>query len=162
MRHVRRPNLRLEVVPWLNVLLVGWLMTLLGSTYIYAPGLAVGVTPDRSLPPHLALPESAGPPALMHIDTALTIMLPYFYLDDGRHYQADLLPALRDFVKRANRPHLVLLVKMNSDVKVQIYNDVCALAKQAGFETVQLAVIPTPGPDTGAPAGTPAADSKNP
>jgi biopolymer transport protein ExbD len=162
MRHVRRPNLRLDVVPWLNVLLLGWLLTLLSSSYIFAPGLAVGLGSPPSLPANLALPQTAGQPALLHIDTALTILLPYYYLDDGRHYKADLPKALNDFVKRTKRPHLVLLVKMSSDVPIQIYADVCKMARDAGFETVQLAEIPVPGQDDSTPAAPTTTNSPKP
>ncbi len=162
MRHVRRPNLRLDVVPWLNVLLLGWLLTLLSSSYIFAPGLAVGLGSPPNLPSNLALTETTGQLALLHIDTALTILLPYYYLDDGRHYKADLPKALNDFVKRAKRPHLVLLVKMSSNVPIQIYAEVCKMARDAGFETVQLAEIPTPGQDNGALAAPAATDTQKP
>ncbi|MGA2052907.1 MAG: hypothetical protein ABSH19_06320, partial [Opitutales bacterium] len=63
IRHVRRPDLRLEVVPWLNVLLVGWLLSLLGSRFVYAPGLAVDIGHGTGpLPAELNLPTVSGAP----------------------------------------------------------------------------------------------------
>jgi biopolymer transport protein ExbD len=162
MRHIRRPNLRLEVVPWLNVLAVGWLLSLLGSSYIYAPGLAVGVAPDKTLTPNLDLTQSTSQPALLHIDTALTILPPYYYLDDGRHKLNDLRNALHNYVVRANRKHLVLLLKINRDVSIQTYATVCDMAHAAGFETVQLAVIPAQEPDAASPVAAPSAEVRNP
>jgi len=161
MRHVRRPNLRLDVVPWLNVLLLGWMLTLLSSSYIFAPGLAVGLVGPANIPSHLALPDK-GPLALMHIDTALTIIPPYYYFEDSRHYKADLPKALKDYVKEAKRPHLVLLVKIDRNVPVEIEHEVAKMALDAGFETVQEAEIPSIGEDTGPTIALPAVDPKNP
>jgi biopolymer transport protein ExbD len=162
MRHVRRPNLRLEVVPWLNVLALGLLLSLLGSSYIYAPGLAVGLTPIQPLPLHLALTESTSQLTLLHVDTTLTYIKPYFYFDDGRHYITDLSKALHNYVVRANRKHLVLLLKINRDVPAQTVAAVCDLAHAAGFETVQWAEIPAQDSAIDTPASAPAANVKNP
>ena len=156
IRHVRRPNLRFEVVPWLNVMLVGWLMTLLGSSYIFAPGIATGLIGPPNIPNHLDIPTSQTPPTLMHIDAVLTILPPYYYLEDGRHYKQDLPNALSLLVKRirTHSQHPVLLVKVNSTDSVQIYNDVCEMAKQAGFETIEQATIPIPSQNTDTPPST--------
>jgi biopolymer transport protein ExbD len=163
MRHVRRPNLRLEVVPWLNVILLGWLMSLLSSSYIYAPGLAVGLVGLPNTSPRLALPESASQLSLLHIDAALTILPPFYYLDDGRHYQSDLPKALRDIVANDNhRPDLVLLLKYNRNVSAQTVSDVSTMAREAGFATVQQAMIPAAEQDAASPPAPPAPTANNP
>jgi biopolymer transport protein ExbD len=162
MRHVRRPNLRLDVVPWLNVLLLGWLLTLLSSSYIFAPGLAVGVNGPSNIPAHLALPETTGQPSLLHIDTALTILPPYFYLEDGRHYEADLPKALKDFVRASHRKDLVLLIKMDRNVPYHVVQEVEQMAHDAGFATVQEAEILAPAQDNSLTAAPPAASTNSP
>jgi len=157
-RHLRRPDLRLEVVPWLNVLLVGWLLSLLGSRFVYAPGLAVNLPAGTaSLPTQLDLPVLAGGPLPGRAaDAVLTVLnvkqnppnasgdafsqAPWFIFQ-GRIY--DNIEALRTKMHTLPRPPpgvpSILLFKASRDVDMQTFVEVCDLARAAGF-TVQIAV----------------------
>src|ERR1700722_6434880 len=118
-RHIRRPDLRLEAVPWLNVLLVAWLLSLLGSRFVYSPGLAVDLGPAvGSLPQQLNLPVVSGSPPLSGLPanavlTVLTAKGDDLFIFEGRIYDLDSLRAeLRPPPLPASRAPTILLLKM--------------------------------------------------
>jgi hypothetical protein len=153
MRHVRRPNLRLEVVPWLNVLAVGWMLSLLQSSYIYAPGLTVALDARAAAPAALNLPvtDSAKLPG-RRIDATLTvepssadIEKKIFYLDNGIHHYADLPAALKsiaDRLKKQSSGQPVLLLLAPADIQGDTFAKLCGMANAAGFGMIQFAVRP--------------------
>jgi len=159
MRHVRKPDLRLEVVPWLNVLLVAWLMSLLQSSYIYAPGLSIALqTPvraDASNPPTATAASSSSAPIASagaqpgrRVDATLSVQPPFYYLDSGVYQITDLPQALADARRRLHTDQPVLLLLTRQDYTMGKFQEVSAMAAAAGFTIVQLAPVPA------APAGT--------
>ncbi len=167
MRHLRKPDLRMEVIPWLNVLLVGLAIYLLGSSYVWAPGLVVSNTPAGNLPNRLNLPTLPAQPGVVslvgHPDATLVILpqvnnAPLFVLNDGRHTEDNLEPALAKLRKSLPMAKPVLLLKSNKDVSVTTILKVCAMAQDAGFGSELLAFVPS-GYATPGPAATDAAAS---
>jgi biopolymer transport protein ExbD len=151
-RHVRRPDLRLEVVPWLNVLLVAWLLSLLGSRFVYAPGLAVDLGHGSSpLPVQLVLPTlSGGPLPGSPADAVLTVLTAKqdkLFIFEGRIYDLNgLRTVLRNHRHSAAGGPSVLLLKAGQDVNMQTFLEICTLARTAGFSSVQIAAEePHPG-----------------
>jgi len=151
IRHVRRADLRLEAVPWLNVLLLGWMFTLLGSRFIYAPGLVVAVGGADNLPPkQLNLPGGGALPGTLP-DATLTIITAkknQFIFKDGI-YDRDSLRAgfekLRQAQRETGAQPRVLLVKAEKDVTFDTIAEVNAQAKAAGFANVVWAQQVAPG-----------------
>jgi hypothetical protein len=153
MRHVRRPDLRMEVLPWLNVLAVAWMLSLLQSSYIYAPGLSVALdSPDQA---RLHLPTAtAGSLPGRRVDATLTVIpsdsaieKKVFILDTGIHYYADLPSALKaraDKLKKQPGDRPVLLLLAPGDTPGATLGKLEALAYAAGFGTVQQAFSPAP------------------
>jgi biopolymer transport protein ExbD len=155
MRHVRRPSLRLEVVPWLNVLVVAWLLTLLQSSYIYAPGVSMSLAAKSAEGPanpttSLNLPTAtAGTPAGRRVDVTLSVQPSdvkiedtVFYLDNGIYHFVDLPRALLDHAKKVRKqpgdqPVLLLLAPAKTDMATLFI--ISEMARTAGFGTVQLA-----------------------
>ncbi len=173
MRHVRRPDLRMEVIPWLNVLVVGGMMYLLSSSYIWAPGLVVTNDIKTSLPQKLSLPTLTTPPGETvpsgHFDAALDIIIPSatldtstqgmefgrfrFILDNGLYTdKADLARALVKLRHNLKGAKAVLLIKGDDLVPYGIVLQVCELASEAGFDSELWAVMPSP--NGGNPAST--------
>ena len=171
MRHVRRPDLRLEVLPWLNVLAVAWMLSLLQSSYIYAPGLSVALdSPDQArlhLPTATTdtLPGRRVDATLTVIPSNASIEKKVFILDTGIHYYADLpaaLAARAAKLKKEPNERPVLLLLAPGDTPGAILEKLYNLAGAAGFGTVQWAIGPgtneAGAPDSGAaapPATTP-------
>jgi hypothetical protein len=169
-RHLHKPDLRLALLPCFNVLLLGWMFSLLGSRYIYAPGIAVSL--DSGVPTTQTLPAivSAGQPLPGRpTDVVLTVFQSktetLFGLENGLHTLANLKAPLRN--SRLNLPKnapAVLLFKGGDNLPSQIFLQVCALARDAGFSTVEIAAKPAAADATLAPAPTapaPAASTDN-
>ena len=137
-RHLRRPDIRLETLPWLNVLLLGLLLWMLGPRYLYYPGMAVGLAPAVSLPiapgsPLPGLPANA-------IVTDLSIKGDdMFMIDGGVYNRASLAYYLRQHPKPPAGSPAVLVLKVDQNVSMQTFMDICELARGAGFSTVQVA-----------------------
>jgi biopolymer transport protein ExbD len=144
-RHIRRPDLRLEAVPWLNVMLVAWLLSLLGSRFIYAPGLAVDLGHASGSPPsQLNLPVVSGSPLpglpANAVLTVLTAKGDQLFIFEGRIYDLESLRAeLRQHPLPTGRAPIILLLKVDQNVSMQTFMEICALARAAGFSTVQVA-----------------------
>jgi len=168
MRHVRRPDLRLEVVPWLNVLAVGLMLSLLQSSYIYAPGLTVALdagdaAAKTATPTALNLPtaESAKLPG-RRVDATLTlepsngdIEKKIFYLDNGIHHYADLPNALKtiaDRLKKQSSGQPVLLLLAPADTPSETLAKLWGMANTAGFGMIQVAVRPRANTNEASPA----------
>jgi biopolymer transport protein ExbD len=144
-RHLRRPDLRLEAVPWLNVLLVAWLLSLLGSRFVYAPGLAVDLGHAYgSPPPQLNLPVvSGGPMPGLPANAVMTVVDAKgdnMFIFDKAIFDRDTLAAyLRQRPKPPAGAPAILLLKMDQNVSMQTFMEICALARAAGFSTIQVA-----------------------
>lgn len=137
-RHLRRPDLRLEAVPWLNVLLLGLLLWMLGPRYLFHPGMALGLAPATTLPvvsgsPLPGLPANA-------VLTVLTAKGDDMFIFDGGIYDRDSLAIqLRQHPKSPPGTPTVLLLEVDQGVSMQTFMEICALARAAGFSTVQVA-----------------------
>ena len=179
MRHVHKPDLRLEVVPWLNVLLVAWMLSLLQSTFIYAPGIAVALTPlDRQdkakLPATANLPVIAGAKLPgQRVDARISIQPPLFILDNSIHHfdndrDHDLADALKEAYASLRDRHVqkpVLLILASGKTDWETVLKVSALATAAGFETQQMGASTDPYSsrnDNGAPAAPSPAGAAKP
>jgi biopolymer transport protein ExbD len=148
-RHLHRPDLRLALLPCFNVLLLGWMFSLFGSHYVYAPGIAVsldpGVATTLTLPTIVSERQSL---SARPTDVVLTVFPSgtsgretLFGLENGLHTLLDLKTPLRN--SRLNLPAdapAVLLFKGSGDLPMQTFLQVCVLAQEAGFATVQIAV----------------------
>ncbi len=120
------PDRGLDFVPLLNVLLLGLLFSLLGSRFVFPPGMSVEL--PRST--QAALP---GLPAV----AVLTARSDNVFLYNGRIHSLDTLTAaLQD-----SRPErdAVLLLRLSREVTMQAFLQVCEAARRAGFSQVQIA-----------------------
>ncbi len=149
IRHVRQPDLRLEVVPWLNVLLVGWMFTLFGPPFLYTPGLAVavGLAPG-TLPATLDLPTAGELPGSLTDDTiVLTAKQNQFVFKDGIYDLAGLQRRFEDLRVHPLPPAgkaRILLIKAEREVTLDPLLKVLELAPAAGFPTVVISVKAQP------------------
>jgi hypothetical protein len=174
MRHVHRPNLRLEVVPWLNVLVAAWLLTLLQSNYIIAPGLTYALDPKDHAPFVLPTTTGGNTPGQQvpsrRVDVTLSLQATNtkiedqkFVLDNGIYDFSELAQALKNHAAKVKKqpgdqPVLRLLAPANTDLETLAQINDLALA--AGFGAVQIAerIAPStmdqPGAATPAPGAT--------
>lgn len=135
---------RLEAVPLFNVLLVAVLLVLMGSRFIFAPGLPVDLeTSDPEASPQgasLVLPVAKN--ALLGAETTavLTVKSDTMFIFEGHIYES-----LEEIFSPEN-PHALLreqrgtlLVKLDRAVSVQGLFKIAELAGAAGFSSLQIA-----------------------
>jgi hypothetical protein len=125
---------------WLNVAGVCLFFALLGSRFILAPGLLVGVREGQGFEP----PTMREP---MH--GAATVVVSYrrdnMILFEGGIYEFSNFRSVLERYARAH-PRASLLVRFDRQVSMQGFTELCDLARAAGFATVLLATEPT-GPE---------------
>ena len=159
-RHLRRPDLHMDMVPWLNVLALAGMLTLLNSSFIYAPGIVMDLAPPNL--PSVPASELSGEPA----DAELTIpasvkQSQLFLLEGGGIFPAKprdengivSIPGLQDALtaKRKslrNRPAgapAVLLLKADAGLTMEVYETVASMAQAAGFTQMVSAAKAAPG-----------------
>jgi biopolymer transport protein ExbD len=144
IRHVRQPDLRLEVVPWLNVLLLGWMFTLFGPPFLYTPGLAVAVgKAPGDLPAGLDLPTAGDLPGTLTDETLVITKQNQFVIKDGIYDLAGLQRRFEDLrlhpSPRTGKTR-TLLIKAEQGIPVETLAKVLEMAPAAGFPTVVIAV----------------------
>lgn len=144
MRHLRKPGLRLEVIPWLNVLLIGLMLYMLSASYIWAPGLVVTNGTTVLLPKKLNLPTLAlkpgnqdfvGKPDAVLVITKQPSQPPQFILNNGSYTLEDLPVALKNLRQTLPGKTAALMVKGEDEVTLGIIMIVCVMAKDAGFDS---------------------------
>jgi hypothetical protein len=153
----------MEVVPWLNVLAVGFLLSLLQSSYIYAPGLSIALDPKDSgagtrSPGALDLPTATASklPGRL-VDATLSMQSSnakiedkMFRLEHGIYHYADLPAALQVLaakIKKHPGDQPVLLLVAPADTTNDIDEKLYEMASAAGFSIVQLAAMPARNPE---------------
>lgn len=130
--YLAEPRFGIDFIPLIDLCLVGLFFALPGSRFITSPGVALDV-PTVSAEVLNAIPTDA-------VVTVLTIRDNEIVLFDGSIVRPDAVASvLNDYVAQREGNHLVLLIKVDKDVRVQSLLGTCDLARQAGFDIVQIA-----------------------
>ncbi len=135
-RRLARPDVRFDLVPFVDCCILALLFGLLNAEFIFSPGLAMD------------LPESREAAVSGSSATAVLTVRRNMMLFDGAKYTIEALePALNAFLgsNRAGRipaDETVLLLKMERDVTAQQFLDICEIARAAGFARIQVASEP--------------------
>lgn len=132
------PPRDLDVVFWVNVGAVCLFFGLLGSRFILAPGMPVGVS---------AVPELVLPQVGVAQPGAASVVVSYrrdnMILFEGGIYEfANFRPVLEAYAKA--HPGAAMLVRVDKQVSMQGFLDLCDLARAAGFANVLVAAEPAP------------------
>lgn len=126
---LRNTDLSLDIVPFLDILLLAFFMSLMGSHFVFSPGLP------------LSLPHST-PPTLQSsmASSVLTVSESNMLFFEGHIYNLDSIEqAFRKHLRQTSHPEPTLLLKMNRHSDVQALFNICEIARQAGFHSVQIA-----------------------
>ena len=129
------PPRDLDFFAWVNVGVIALFFGLLGSRFVLAPGLPIGVASDTEL----VLPEVAG--AVANAGPA-SVVVSYrrddVILFEGGKYT---LPELRKHMEAYAKQHpgAVMLVRSDYQVSMQAILKLCEMAREVGFANVLLA-----------------------
>lgn len=141
---LRKPATSLDATALGTVLLTALMITLLvGSRFVYAPGITVAVTGDNR-PASLDLPvaDAGRLPGAMTTDTLTVLALKQddMVIYDGHIRRLSELE--KDFTARPPKPGTsrgILLIKADRSVTMQTFFEITALARRAGFSAVHIA-----------------------
>lgn len=129
-RELTPPDYRMDIIPLVDVILIAFFFSLLGSRFILAPGVQI------ELPAVNAQAISGAPTAAV-----LTIQNDNMLLFEGRiHTLGSFEAAMRTyFGDKGGLSDAVLLVKSDKDVSMSTFLYVCEIAQRAGFAKVHVA-----------------------
>ena len=131
-RYLAEPRFGIDFVPLIDLCLVGLFFALPGSRFITSPGVTLDI-PTVSAEVLNAIPTSA-------VVSVLTIRDNEIVLFDGSIVRPDAVESvLNDYAAQREGRHLVLLIKIDKNVRVQSLLEICDFARQAGFDIVQIA-----------------------
>jgi biopolymer transport protein ExbD len=138
------PPRDLDFFAWVNVGVIALFFGLLGSRFVLAPGLPIGVARDSEL----VLPEVAGA-----VTTAgpASVVVSYrrdnvILFEGGKYTLSELRKHMETYAKQ--HPGAVMLVRADRQVSMQAFLDLCEMARQVGFANV-LAAAEQPTPEAG-------------
>jgi biopolymer transport protein ExbD len=136
------PPRDLDFVAWVNVGVIVLFFSLLGSRFVLAPGLLVGVGEAGVI----ELP-TMNPASISQVATSVVVSYRrdnVILFEGGMYTLTELRKHMEVYTK--SNPHAVMLVHADKQVSTQAIADLCAMAGAAGFDKVLLAGGPPPNP----------------
>jgi biopolymer transport protein ExbD len=134
------PPRDLDFFAWVNIGLIALFFGLLGSRFVLAPGLAVGVGGESTL----ALPQIGG--AMAGAGPASVVVS--YRRDDVILFEGGMynLRELRQHMEAYARKHpgAVMLVRADRQVSMQAFLNLCEMAREVGFANVLAAAEQSP------------------
>lgn len=129
------PPRDLDVFAWVNAGLIVLFFGLLGSQFVLAPGLPIGVAADSALDlPRMDGAISAAGPASVVVSYRRDNVILF---EGGKYTLTELRKPMEDYARR--HPGAVLLVRADRQVSMQAFLDLCEMAREAGFANVLAA-----------------------
>lgn len=134
------PPRDLDFFAWVNVGVIVLFFGLLGSRFVLAPGLSIGVGGEQSLvlPEVRGATESAGPASVVVSYRRDNVIL----FEGGMYSLSELRKHMESYAKL--HPGAVMLVRSDRQVSMQSILDLCEMARSVGFANVLLAAEPPP------------------
>lgn len=136
------PPRDLNAVAWVNVGVIALFFGLLGSRFVLAPGMPVGVGDPGTINLPVTGTASAG-------TGAASVVVSYrrdnvILFEGGMYSLTELRKHLAGYAK--DHPGAMMLVRADRQVSMQAFLDLCEMARAVGFANVLVAAEP-PGPD---------------
>lgn len=126
---IKSPSIKLEWMPFLNILCIAFFLSLLSSKYLFAPGLTIELpkSPENKLPGIFTT-------AILSVNE---INLIFF---EGNIYNLENIEdSLTTYVNNSPNPDPILLIKASKKTEVNTIFSLCRIAQKSGFSNVQLA-----------------------
>ncbi len=151
MAHLKRPPLKLDVVPVLDLLVIALLFSLLFTRFVMVPGVRVDL-PDSEM----QMQPSDLPVAVLTIGNRGMLFF------DGAVFEIDSIGrGFQQHIDNMPGRDVVLLVKTEGSMDLQLFLKLCRMAQEAGFVQVQIAGEHVPEASAIAPDPTGVVDAVN-
>ncbi|GHC10941.1 ExbD/TolR family protein [Cerasicoccus arenae] len=138
-RRLRTPPTGPDVAALFDILLIAFMLTMLGSRFVYAPGSTVGLDAD------LLLPQSSQ----QELTAVPTVDVLTLLQDDRLIYGGQFMSAeawsvqLEDGDAEIRRgSNAILLIKADARISLQAFLKISDRAREAGYTRVQIAERP--------------------
>ena len=129
MALIKRPTIKLDVVPVLDLLVIALFFGLLFTRFVMVPGVRVELPQSE-----LKMPLSNLPVAVLTIGNGGMLFF------DGAVFELNSIR--RGFEKHheeVQEHDVVLLIKTEGSMDLQLFLELCQMAKESGFVQVQIA-----------------------
>jgi biopolymer transport protein ExbD len=128
--YLPRPDHFLDFWAFANVGLIIFFLYLLGSRFIFSPGITVD------------LPQITGPLTAVPTTGILSLSNDHLFFFDGHILSRENLnDALREFLAHHPQRPAILLIRPDKSLSSELLCQVCAIAKRSGFEQIQIACL---------------------
>jgi len=137
-RRLRTPPTGPDVAALIDILLIAFMLSLLGSRFVYSPGSTMAL--DELELPQSTQSQLAGAPTV----DVLTLLQDDRLIYRGQFISVDKWALQLDDGARESRraSNAILLVKADARISLQAFLRVSNLAREAGYTRVQIAERP--------------------
>jgi biopolymer transport protein ExbD len=143
MAQLKRPSIKLDVVPVIDLLVIALLFSLLFTRFVMVPGVRVDL-PDSEM----QMQPSNLPVAVLTIGNRGMLFF------DGAVFELNSIDrGFRQQIEKTPGEDIVLLVKTEGSMDLQLFLELCRMAQEAGFVQVQIAGEHLPNSEASIPSG---------
>jgi biopolymer transport protein ExbD len=129
LQRLKRPEIKVDLIPVLDLMVLALLISLLFTRFVMLPGVRVDL-PSTDL----RMQHSASAVAVLTIGNKGMLFF------DGSVYQLGTVErAFRHHLNGRGGQDVVLLVKAEATMELQLFLELCRMAQAAGFTQVQIA-----------------------
>lgn len=129
LQHLRDPGTKLDVIPVLDLCVIALLFSLVFTRFVMVPGIRVDL-PDTGL----RMQQNAAPVAVLTIQNKGML-----FFDGGVYESGSITKAFQSYLARTAQEGAVLLMKVEADMSIETFMELCRTAQEAGFTEVQVA-----------------------
>ena len=129
MAQAKRPPISFDMVPALDLLVIALLFSLLFTRFVMVPGVRVDL-PDSGM----QMQQSNLPVAVLTISNRGML-----FFDGGVFELNSIDRSFKKYVEELPVKDVVLLVKTEGSMDLQLFLELCEMAQDAGFLQVQIA-----------------------
>ena len=142
MTQAKRPPISFDLVPVLDLLLIALLFSLLFTRFVMVPGVRVDL-PDSGM----QMQQSNLPVAVLTIGNRGML-----FFDGGVFQLNSIDQSFQKYMEKLPVEDVVLLVKTEGSMDLQLFLELCEMAQDAGFLQVQIAGEHLPNSETVLPS----------
>ena len=129
MAQLKRPHISFDMIPVLDLLVIALLFSLLFTRFVMVPGLRVDL-PDSDI----QMQPSNLPVAVLTIGNRGMLFF------DGAVFELNSIdPIFQNYIEELSGKDVILLVKTEGSMDLQLFLELCQMAQNAGFVQVQIA-----------------------
>lgn len=129
LERLKRPEIKVDFIPVLDLLVLALLISLLFTRFVMLPGVRVSL-PETDL----RMQHDASEVAVLTIGNQGML-----FFAGSVYEHSSIERAFRSHLEESDEPTSVLLVKAEASMELQLFLDLCQMAQSAGFNEVQIA-----------------------